>query len=619
MRSTSMSAEPNTDLTPTAQRAAAPEGDSVEQAYRDGLELQAAGRSSDAAVRFRAAAGLAPDDERIQFSLGKTLHDLGCPDEALEAYRRTIDLCPDCAEAYFNIGLLFWESRRPEEAAAALGQAVILAPGLAAAHNNLGIVLRALGRDEAALASFECAVRAQPFYADAWCNAGRLLFDRERWDEAARCFEQALAHNAAGSTVLHGLGLCHHKKGLLERAEACYRHVLTLHPGHYRAHIDMGNVCLDRGDFDGMADWYRRALAFTPEDRAGFANVARMFRDLGRWDESLTLYDAALRLDPDNAEMHFSRSLIHLTLGRFAEGWPGYEWRCRRVEWSKAYPHALPSPRWCGEPLEGRTLLVHHEQGFGDTLQFVRYLPLAKARGGRVLFEAPAALSRLLRGIDGENDVVELSADGPTRAQHDLHVPLLSLPGLFGTTLESVPDRVPYLFADPDRAAAWAERLDPHALNIGVVWSGSRWTPRLAEKSCPLELLLTLAPISGTHWVALQKDSPPAELTAAHAAGLAIWGTELGDFSDTAAAVAGLDLVIAVDTAVAHLAGAMGKPVWVLLTRQADWRWLLDRTDSPWYPTMRLYRQEHGSSWEGVVARVGRDLEALVRKGPKAP
>ena len=614
-----MTPELNADCAPTTRLAPAPDGDSAEKAYRDGLDLQASGRLSDAVERLRAGLRLAPDDERIHFSLAKAFHDQGRRDEALEEYRRTIGLRADCAEAYFNVGLLFWETRRPEDAAAALREAVALAPGLAAAHNNLGIVLRALQQDDEALACFERAVQEHPGYAEAWCNAGRVLFDRERWDDAIGCFEHALALSPDYAQALHNLGLCHHKKGLLERAEACYRRVLTLHPGHHRAHIDMGNVCLDRGDLAGMADWYRKALAFTPEDRTGFANVARMFRDLGRWDESLALYDAALRLDPDNAEMRFSRSLIHLTLGRFAEGWPGYEWRCRRTEWAKAYPHALPSPRWRGEPLDGRTLLVHHEQGFGDTLQFVRYLPLAKARGGRVLFEVPAALHRLLRSVEGADDIVVLAADGPTRAPHDLHVPLLSLPGIFGTMLECVPDRVPYLFPDPQKAACWAERLDPLALNVGVVWSGSRWTPRLAEKSCPLELLLTLAPLPGIRWVALQKDAPPIELATAHAAGLTIWGPELGDFSDTAAAVAGLDLVIAVDTAVAHLAGAMGKPVWVLLSRSADWRWLLDRTDSPWYPTMRLYRQEHGSGREGVVARVGRDLEALVRKGPKAP
>ena len=378
----------------------------------------------------------------------------------------------------------------------------------------------------------------------------------------------ALALNPDYAQALHNLGLCHHKRRELDRAETCYRRALAVAPDHHAAHIDLGNVCLDRNDPEGMVAWYRRALAFTPEDAAACVNVGRMLRDLGRLDEALTLYEAALRLDPDNVESHFSRGLIRLTQGRYPDGWQGYEWRCRRAEWVKGYPHRLSSPRWNGEPFGGRTLLVHHEQGFGDTLQFVRYLPMAKARGGRVLFEVPAALRSLVRGVAGADDVLELSPDGPTRVPHDLHVPLLSLPGLCGTTLDTIPAEVPYLFADPVKTAAWAERLDPLGLNIGIVWSGSTWTRRLAEKSCPVDPLMGLTTIPGTRWVALQKDAPAAEFAAARAAGVACWGPEFRDFSDTAAAVVGLDLVIAVDTAVAHLAGAMGKPVWVLLPQR---------------------------------------------------
>ena len=608
-----MTPEPNADCAPTTRLAPAPDGDSAEKAYRDGLDLQASGRLSDAVERLRAGLRLAPDDERIHFSLAKALHDQGRRDEALEEYRRTIGLRADCAEAYFNVGLLFWETRRPEDAAAALREAVALAPGLAAAHNNLGIVLRALQHDDEALACFERAVQEHPGYAEAWCNAGRVWFDRGRWDDAAVCFEHALALSPDYAQALHNLGLCHHKRRELDRAETCYRRALAAAPGLHAAHIDLGNVCLDRNDPEGMVAWYRRALALAPEDAAACVNVGRMLRDLGRLDEALALYEAALRLDPDNVESHFSRGLIRLTQGRYPDGWQGYEWRCRRAEWVKGYPHRLGSPRWNGEPFCGRTLLVHHEQGFGDTLQFVRYLPMAKARGGRVLFEVPAALRSLVRGVAGADDVLELSPCGPARVPHDLHVPLLSLPGLCGTTLDTIPAEVPYLFADPVKTAAWAERLDPLGLNVGIVWSGSTWTRRLAEKSCPVDQLMGLTTIPGTRWVALQKDAPAAELEAARAAGVACWGPEFRDFSDTAAAVVGLDLVIAVDTAVAHLAGAMGKPVWVLLPKRSDWRWLLDRTDSPWYPTMRLYRQGGPDSWADVIARVAHDLAAVAR------
>ena len=607
-----MSPEPHSNRTlpspPLPAHAAA------EAEYERGLALQEEGLTADAAERFRVALHLAPEDERVHFSLAKTLHDLGRRREALDEYRRALDLRPDCAEAYFNMGLLFWETDQPLQAAEALQQAATLAPDLAAAHNNLGIALQSLGRSTEALACFEAAIRENPEYSEAWYNSGRLLFDRQRWDEAIRCFENALTLKPTYAAAMHNLGLCHHKRRDLDRAEACYRRVLALVPDHHRVHIDLGNICLDRDNPEGMAECYRQALAFTPGDVEACVNVGRMFRDCGRLDDALTLYEEALRIDPENIESHFSLGLIRLTQGRYPEGWQGYEWRCRRPEWViKAYPHRLPSPRWNGEPFVGRTLLIHHEQGFGDTLQFVRFLPLAKARGGQVLFEVPTALRPLLKRVAGADEVLELSPHGPSAVPHDLHAPLLSLPGLCDTTLESVAAEVPYLFADPTKATAWAERLGPGGLKIGIVWSGSAWTARLAEKSCPVEHFLALTTRPGTRWVALQKAAAAQELAAAAKAGVACWGPEFADFSDTAAAVAGLDLVISVDTAVAHLAGALNIPVWVLLPQRADWRWLLDRPDSPWYPSMRLYRQGRGGSWEDVFVRVARDLAALTR------
>jgi tetratricopeptide (TPR) repeat protein len=612
-----MRPEPHTVRTPPS--GVAPIDTAAEAEYQTGLTLQAENRTTEAAERFRAALRLAPKDERAHFSLAKTLHDLGRRREALLEYRRTLALRPDCAEAYFNMGLLLWETDRPQAAAEAFQQAVCLAPGLAPAHNNLGIALRSLGRHDEASVCFEQAIRENPDYSEAWCNAGRLRFEQQRWDDAIACFEKALALKPNSAPTLHNLGLCHHKKNNLDRAEMYYRKALALVPDHHRVHIDLGNICLDRNDRAGMIEWYGRALALTPGDAEAFLNVARMLRDASRLDEALVLYEQALALDPENIEAHFSRGLIRLTQGRYPEGWPDYEWRRRRAEWIKAYPHRLSSPCWAGEPFVGRTLLVHHEQGLGDTLQFVRYLPLAKARGGKVLLEAPRALRSLLRQAAGADEILELSPNAPSRVPHDLHIPLLSLPGLCGTTSANVPAQIPYLFADPAQSVAWAERLDPLRLNVGIVWSGSAWTARLAEKSCHLRYFLGLTTIPGIRWYALQKEAPAAELAAAIAAGISVWGPQFSDFSDTAAAVAVLDLVISVDTAAAHLAGAMGKPVWVLLGPRPDWRWMLGRTDSPWYPSMRIYRQSPLGSWQEVFVQVANDLAPLARPAEGAP
>ena len=375
----------------------------------------------------------------------------------------------------------------------------------------------------------------------------------------------------------------------------------------------MGNIYLDRGDLPEMAAWYRKALELAPDNTEALVNVGRMLRDQGRWEEALACYDKALQRDPGHVESHFSRALIYLTLGRFREGWKAYEWRLQMADWSrKAYPHRLRMPCWNGEPFIGRTLLVHHEQGFGDTLQFIRYLPMVQARGGTVLLEVPASLRSLLKGIPGADEIMELSPAGPPQREFDLHVPLLSLPGLFGTTLESIPAQVPYLSANSEKVAAWGKRIGGSSFKVGIVWSGSTWNAKLADKSCPISLFLTLAGTPGARLVGLQKNPASNDLAAAAAEGIQNYGDEFADFSDTAAAIANLDLVISVDTAAAHLAGAMGKPVWVLLPCVADWRWLLNREDSPWYPTMRLYRQPRPGAWDEIFRRLAHDLKATI-------
>jgi tetratricopeptide (TPR) repeat protein len=595
--------------------------DAAETEYRVGLALHEEGRAVEAAQFYQRALRCSPQDERFHFSLGKAFQDAGRFQDALSCYRRTIALDADCVPAYFNMGLLFIAQALYPEALAALQQAVVLAPGFAGAHNNLGIAFQALKRDAEALACFQRAVQANPDYSEAWCNVGRLLFAQQRWDEALPVFQKAFALKPAWVEPLHNLGLCHHKKRELELAEACYRQVLALKPDHLPAHLDLGNIFLDRGDLPGMAAWYRKALELTPDNTEACVNVGRMLRDQGRWEEALACYDQTLQRDPGHVESHFSRALICLALGRFSEGWKAYEWRFQMADWSKkSYPHQLRTPRWNGDPFVGRTLLVHHEQGFGDTLQFVRYLPLVKARGGTVLLEVPAALRSLLHAIPGADDVVELSPAGPTERGFDLHVPLLSLPGIFGTTLESISAKVPYLSADPAKTAAWAKRLGGHFFKIGIAWSSSAWNAKLAEKSCPISHFLPLAQTPGARLVGLQKKPAPNDLAAAAAEGIRNYGEEFADFSDTAAAIANLDLVIAVDTAVAHLAGAMGKPVWVPLLCVADWRWLLNREDSPWYPTMRLYRQPRPGAWDDLFRRLAQDLKtavALQREHPR--
>ena len=597
--------------TADAQKTAA--AGTSEECYQRATALHEIGKPQEAIGWYQKGLAIDTDDERMHFGLGKAFQDIGKVDAAIACYWRTIDLSPNCTPAYFNMGGLFLANDRIAEALEALRKATELEPGFAQAHNNLGVALQGMGRLPEAAASFQQAIRLDPGYLEAHCNAGRALFALERWGEAMVFFRNALTLKPSHVPALHNLGLCFHKQGILDRAEECYQEVLKQHPQHLQAHIDLGNVCLDRGDLDGMVEWYRKALAYTASKTDHLLNISRILQSQERWEEALRCIDESLSYDRQNAEAHFDRGLALLRTGRLDEGWKEYEWRFQRANWQKAYPYRLPGQRWHGSDFPEKTLLVHCEQGFGDTLQFARYLPLVKRRGGTVIFETQTPLCGLFQSFPAVDEVVALSADAPTSRPYDFHVPLLSLPGIFDTRLETIPSDIPYVFADARKTGPWNDRLASDCLRVGIVWAGSVWHVRDSSRSCGLEPFLRLAEIPGVELVGLQKGSAArAALEIPGHVPLVNFGEDLRDFSDTAGLVSVLDLVISVDTAVVHLAGAMGKPVWVLLPQVADWRWLLGREDSPWYPTLRLFRQGRQEEWAAVFSRVEAELRRVV-------
>lgn len=588
--------------------------DTSEECYRRGIALHQAGQPQEAIRWYRNGLAMDPDDERLHFSLGKAFQDIGKIGAAAACYRRTTDLSPHCMPAYFNLGVLFLANDRLAEALEVLRKATEIDPGFAEAHNNLGVAHQRMGRLPEASASFEHAVRLKPDYLEAQCNAGRAYFGMGCWGKAMAFFQRALTLKPDLVPALHNLGLCFHKQRNLERAEECYQGVLKLDPQHLQAHVDLGNICLDRGDLEGMAAWYRKALAYTPCKSDHLLNISRILQSQELWEEALRCIDESLGHDLRHAEAHFDRALVLLRAGRFAEGWQEYEWRFQRSNWQKAYPYRLPGKRWDGSQFPGKTLLVHCEQGLGDTLQFARYLPLVKRRGGTVIFETQEALCSLFQAFPPVDEVVALSGDAPTSRPYDFHISLLSLPRIFATTLETIPSDTPYVFADAQKTGQWNSRLAPDRLRVGIVWAGSVWHVRDSSRSCGLEPFLRLAEIPGVQLVGLQKGPGAlAALELPEHIPLVNYDEELQDFSDTAALVSALDLVISVDTAVAHLAGAMGKPVWVLLPTVADWRWLLGRDDSPWYPTLRLFRQNRNEEWAVVFSRVATELRRMAR------
>jgi Tfp pilus assembly protein PilF/SAM-dependent methyltransferase len=401
-------------------------------------------------------------------------------------------------------------------------------------------------------------------------------------------------------------GILLRKEERLDEAEACYRQALEAAPHYPDAHHNLGNLELARGRTEAGLEHFRRALALRPDWAEGENRVAAALHALGRFDEAFSHFQRALALAPDHADIHWDHALALLAAGRYPEGWREYEWRWARRQ---PAPRDFAQPLWQGGDLAGKRILVYVEQGYGDAIQFLRFLPLIKARGGHVILELHEILQPLVDAVLGADQVVTMGGPLP---EFDTHISLLSVPAVLAIALDALPAAVPYLRVRPERLAHWRPRLAGPGLKVAVVWAGNpnvkndRWrSPRLAP-------LLPLLDTPGVRFFAVQKGDGSNDLAAAGPLpALTDLGPDLRDFGDTAAILLEMDLVITTDTSVAHLAGALARPTWLMLHAEPDWRWLRDRADSPWYPTARLYRQDTLGDWSGVVAALGRDLRRL--------
>jgi len=405
--------------------------------------------------------------------------------------------------------------------------------------------------------------------------------------------------------------------GRIDEAIENYNEAICLKPDYAEAHNNLGIALKEQGRLAEAVESYEQAVRLRPHYAEAHNNMGIALHANGEHDRALECCERAIQLVGDYAQAHWNRSLVLLLKGRFTEGWEEYRWRRRTNLAASAYPHTFDEPSWDGEPFAGKRLLVHYEQGLGDNLQFVRYLPMVKQLGGTVIFETPGSMYGLLRTLDGIDELVEASPERPPDVEFDSYTSLMDLPGIFGTTLETIPANVPYIHADPAKVERWRGRLSGPRFKVGIVWGGRPTGPNevlsLQYRSCGLEHFAALADVDAVALYGLQKGPPavqvdqlPERITVSNL------GEEFDDFADTAAAVENLDLIVSIDTSVAHLAGAMGKPVWVLLKSDADWRWLLDREDNPWYPTMRLFRQRRPGDWNEVLSRVAGELRNRV-------
>jgi tetratricopeptide (TPR) repeat protein len=578
----------------------------VAEALADAMRDHQAGRLDAAEAVYRGILAQAPDHAEAMRLLGLVANQRGQHQQAHELILRSMALGPTPMH-HQNLGMVLTNLKRIDEAMASYRRAIELDPTLIDGHLNLGNLLRMAGRLDEAIACYRRVLEISPGYAAAYNNMGNVYSQQDKKDEALEAYRCAVAANPNFALAHYNLGASLKDRGNLEAALFHCHRAVELDPNNAEAHNSLGFLLAALNRPDQAKESYRRALALDPGYAQAHNNLGVTFFNEGQPLEALACYDRAVAAKPDYPAAHLNRSLATLLLGNFARGWPEYEWRWK-VPGVPAPRAGFDRPVWRGEPLNGARILLSGEQGLGDGLQFVRYAPLVAARGGRVMLQVKPPLRRLLATAPAVESVVTI--DDPPPA-FDAHCPMMSLPLAFGTDLATIPADVPYVFADPAAAAAWRERLGP-GLKVGLAWAGWSGHNRDHRRSLSLAALQPLASVKGVRFVSLQKG-PAAEQTAAAPPGMELVDVtaELDDLADSAALVAALDLVISVDTSVAHLAGALAKPVWILLPYAPDFRWLLEREDSPWYPTARLIRQPIADSWVPVLARLTGDLHRL--------
>jgi tetratricopeptide (TPR) repeat protein len=567
-------------------------------------QLQASGRFPEAEAAYRHILASDPNDAGALQGLGGLAHRAGHHQIALQLLDRALQVRPTDYMLHWQRAIVSEQTGQIEKADAAYTRACELNPKDRDLMNNWGMFLARHEQRERALKVFKRVCKFHPDFAQAPYHAGMILDELEQYARAEAAFRESLRLAPHSADTLQRLGLVIGKSGRAEESLEYFHRALEIDPAHFDANFNLAVACRLLLRYEEATAPLERGMASRPTSQAALKMAAQNFASLGRHQEALRLVEKGLAMHPDDSNLHGQRAMSLLALGNLAEGFKEYEWRWRADSFpqNRRFSHA---PQWTGFDITDKTILLHAEQGYGDALQFIRYAPLIAQRGARVLLYAQEDVLPLLKTVGGIAEVIE---PGQLPPKFDVQCPLLSLPYAFGTTLETIPANVPYLHADETKIEQWKPRLQttPDTRKIGLVWAGRPTHPRDAERSIPLTMLQPLSSVADAKFFSLQKGKAAAEQIEGF--NLVPLGADLKDFADTAAVIAQLDLLICVDTAVAHLAGAMGKPVWTLIGSFTDFRWMLDREDSPWYPTMRLFRQTPRGDWSGLIQRVVTEL-----------
>jgi len=571
-------------------------------------------------------------------------HQAGKLDLAEAGYRSLLIENPDNADAIHLLGVIFFQKANLEQARDQLIHAISLNNRVALYHANLGRIEKARGQITSAIAAYrqslvlapeqadinsdiaaalvdagdyaealkhsEHALKLQPRFVAATFNRGMALVGLGDLEAAVHAFEVTVQLDGGYVDARFQLARVYQDSGRDKKAEVAYRKVISIDPGHCESHCNLGNILRAAGHLGDALMCYDMALALMPDLAEIHSNKGVALQELGRRDEAIACYRRAIDLDPDDAEAHRNLSMALLQGGEFKEGWKEFEWRWQTRHFA-SIKRRWDRPHWAGEPLNGKIILVHAEQGFGDSFQFCRYISVLAECGARVIVEAPDVVQGVLGTLQGVEEV--LTPGNPLPA-YDFHIPMMSLPGVFGTTLDSIPAPDDYLSVPPDAEQGWRGKIEiaKGTLRIGLVWKGRSGHGANLWRSPGLEVFRPLLSQDQFKFYSLQKDDGETDLRDAGMGDRIVeLHNDLNSFSDTAAVINQLDLVITPDTSVAHLSGAMGFPTWIVLPHVAEWRWGIGREDCPWYPSARLFRQSSPGDWDGVIEHLASELDKI--------
>ncbi|MEK0187483.1 tetratricopeptide repeat protein, partial [Microcoleus anatoxicus] len=576
---------------------------SAEDSLKIAWEYHQAGRLLEAESLYRQVVALYPESANVLCLLGIAVRQQGKMAESIAFYEQAIAQQPDFVEAHLNKAHVLLDLGEHQRAIASYEQVLQIAPHTALAHKNIGWLKQQQGDTNAAISYYQTALKLEPTWSEIAHNLGNLFKEQGQTQAAIACYQKALETNPDLINTIIALGTVWQQQGEFQAAIDCYQQALKLDSNNAECVNNIGAGYHEQGKIQLAISYYQQALKLKPDLIDAINNLGHAFVDIGQFKSAFSCHCRALELQPENSTAHVEFALSLLLFGDLRRGFAEYEWRWRT---SQLQPRQFTQPVWDGSSLQGKTILLHVEQGFGDSIQFIRYAPMLYSQGAKVILVCYPELMRLFSTVAG---VEYLSLNFKDLPAFDVHAPLMSLPYILGTTLETIPANIPYLA--PPAECKFALASDAK-LKVGIVWAGNPKRRKNAQRSCNLSDFMQFLDVPGIAIYSLQKNLSEGDRALLHQHLVPDLSPHLNDFADTASAISQLDLVISVDTSVAHLAGALGKPVWVLLSFAPDWRWLLDREDNPWYPTARLFRQSQPENWQGLFEDVKGALSLLV-------